>query len=266
MTDSVLIGGEYTVKRIGLGTNRIENNDASKEALKKALELGYNFIDTAAAYTGGMSEQIVGDTLSPHQPEIIIATKGGMHAPDFHVDSHPDALKLQLEASLKKLQLETIPLYFLHRVDPHVSLKESVQFLKKMQEEGKIKHIGLSDVTVEQITEAQSYAEIVAVENEYNLVQREHEAVIDYCEKNNIVFIPWYPLGRGDLSTFTATLKVLAERYNATNAQIALAWLLKRSPIMLPIPGSLSPAHLEENFGALSIELTNDDFASLHNS
>jgi pyridoxine 4-dehydrogenase len=263
MNNTVLLADEYILERIGLGTNRITDDDPSHAALKAALAVGMNFIDTAAAYTNGQSEEVIGKTLAPYPKNVLIATKGGMHAPDFHVDSSPKALALQLETSLKRLNLKTIPVYFLHRVDPNIPLKDSLLFLKQMQAEKKIKHIGLSEVTVDQIKEAQSYVDIVAVENQYNLVERAYDNVIDYAEEKKIVFIPWFPLGRGNVDTINEKLETFAVKYEATPTQIILAWLLKRSPIMLPIPGSLSPQHLQENYDALNITLSDEDFQLL---
>jgi aryl-alcohol dehydrogenase-like predicted oxidoreductase len=256
--EKIVIGGDLIVSRIGLGTNRIQNDDRSKKALTKAVELGINFIDTASAYTSGVSEEVIGETLAPYT-NIVIATKGGMVAPDFHVDSRPETLAKQLDASLKKLKLQTIPLYFLHRIDPNVPMKESLLFLKEMQHEGKIQHIGLSQVTIEQIEEARKYIAVAAVENEYNLTQRMYNDVVDYTEKEKIAFIPFFPLHFDD----TNTIQELALKYSATPSQLALAWLLKRSPMILPIPGSLSAAHLEENVAAAKIALSDEDFEKL---
>jgi pyridoxine 4-dehydrogenase len=258
--NQVVIGGDLVVNRIGLGTNRIHRDDHSIHALKTAIKVGINFIDTASAYTNGESEETIGQTLAPYK-EIFVATKGGMVAPDFHIDSSVAMLKHSLEKSLERLKLDTIPLYFLHRVDPEVPLKESVSFLKQMQDEGKIKHIGLSEVTVAQIEEARNIVNIAAVENEYNLSNRKHDEVITYAEKEGIVFIPFFPMH----FTIKDTEKFLTiqEKYHATSEQLAITWLLKRSPIILPIPGSLSPKHLEENAAALNIKLGDEDFQKL---
>lgn len=258
--NQVNIGSDIVVNRLGLGTNRIQNDKKSKEALKKAVALGINFIDTASAYTGGVSEEVIGKTLAPYNNSIV-ATKGGMVAPDFHIDADPATLARQLEASLKKLQLKTIPLYFLHRVDPNVPFKESLLFLKHMQDEGKIKHIGLSQVTIEQIEEARKYITVTAVENEYNLTNRSYDDVVIYAEKEKIVFVPFFPLHFDERSV--PSLQELKEKYQATSAQLALAWLLKRSPMMLPIPGSLSSDHLKENVTAAQILLSDEDFIRL---
>jgi len=256
----VSIGEELVVNRIGLGTNRIYKDEKSKMALKKAVEYGINFIDTASAYSKGESEEEIGQTLAPYS-DVVIASKGGMVAPDFHIDASPETLAKQLDASLKKLKLQTIPLYFLHRVDEKIPFKESVLFLKEMQKKGKIKYIGLSQVSIEQIEEAKKYADIVAVENEYNFSARMYEDVINYCEKEQIVFMPFFPL-HFDESRYHI-LQNLQEKYHATSAQITLAWLLKRSPVMLPIPGSLSVSHLKENVESLNIELSEEDFKKL---
>lgn len=255
--------GDFIVNRIGLGTNRIVNDERSINALKNAVAMDINFIDTASAYTGGLSEEVIGDTLSPFT-NILIATKGGMVAPDFHIDARPETLEKQIHTSLKNLKIDKIPLYFLHRIDPNVPLKESLVFLKEMQKKGKIKHIGLSQVTIEQIEEARKYVDVVAVENEYNLSARMYEDVIDYAEKEKIIFFPFFPL-HFDKSHFQM-LGSLKEKYHATDEQIALAWLLKRSPVILPIPGSLSNEHLRENIDALKINLSEEDYQELFTS
>lgn len=264
MSDSPILEhitiGTTIVSRIGLGTNRISNNIISKNALKKAVELGINFIDTASAYTNGLSEETIGETLPPYK-NMFIATKGGMSAPDFHIDARPETLARQIESSLKKLKLQTIPLYFLHRIDPEVPLKESLSFLKQMQNEGKIKDIGLSQVSIAQIEEARKYADIVAVENQYNLSERSYDNVISYAEKEKIIFIPFFPIHFTE-SDFPV-LRELQQKYNATATQIALSWLLKRSSVILPIPGSLSASHLKENVDAQKIALSDEDFKKL---
>jgi len=263
ISSSQLEIGDFIVNRIGLGTNRIVNDERSINALKNAVGMGINFIDTASAYTGGVSEEVIGNTLSLFS-NILVATKGGMVAPDFHIDALPETLEKQLKESLKKLKLDAIPLYFLHRVDPNVPIKESLLFLKEMQNKGKIKHIGLSQVTIEQIEEAREYIDVVAVENEYNLSARMYEDVIDYAEKEKIIFLPFFPL-HFNKSHFQI-LENLKEKYHATDEQIALAWLLKRSPIILPIPGSLSKEHLRENIEALKINLSEEDYQELFTS
>ena len=258
--EETLVFGDITVFRLGLGTNRIRHDDSSREALKKAVELGINFIDTGSAYTNGESEEVIGETLAPYQ-DLVISTKGGMVRPDFRIDSRPETLDYWLENSLKQLKLKTIPLYFLHRVDPHVPLRESLLFLKQMQQEGKIKHIGLSQVTVAQIEEARKYVDIVAVENEYNLSERAYDDVVSYAGREKIVFLPFFPL-HAEEPEFQV-LQTMRRKYDATAQQLALAWLLKRSPMMLPIPGSRSIEHLKENIDAMKIRLSDEDFKKL---
>ena len=255
------IGKDLTVSRIGLGTNRIMDDETSAQALRKAVELGVNFIDTAAAYTGGRSETAIGKTLTGIK-KVVIATKGGMlPPPDWVVDSSPKRLSIQLAASLKSLKTDSIDLYFLHRVDPKVPLKESIGFLKQMKEDGKIKNVGLSEVTIDQIEEARKMVDIVAVENEYNLTTRHYDDVVDYCGKNGLAFVPFFPLHFQIKDS--GLFERLRNRYQATDQQLALAWLLKRSPAMLPIPGSLSMEHLRQNVNSLKIDLSEADFDSM---
>lgn len=257
-----IVIGELAIKRMGLGTNRITDTDNAAKLLNRSVEIGIHFIDTADIYTYGASETMIGKTLSPYPLDVIIATKGGMTRDERKVDGRPEHLRQTLENSLKRLKIPQIHLYQLHRIDPKVPLAESVGALRQMQIEGKIKHIGLSEVTVEQIQEAQRIATIVSVQNEYNLTQRKYEAVINYCEAEKIIFIPWAPLERGHLSeSKQVILNQLTKKYNATTHQISLAWLLKRSPIILPIPGTLSISHLQENLAALDLELMDEDFA-----
>ncbi len=250
---------DKTVSRLGLGTNRITSR--SKDILEYAVKLGIQFFDTANAYTNGQSEETIGETLSLYT-DIVIATKGGMHPPDFHIDSKPQSLGKQLEESLKRLRTNTIQLYFLHRVDPRVPFKESILFLKDMQDEGKIRHIGLSEVNVKQLEEARKYVDIVAVENQYSIAERKHEDALSYCEKENITFVPFYPLHTGTVFNHNG-VQALFKKYNASETQLALAWLLQKSKIMLPIPGTLSKQHLEENVTATSIRFTEEEMQLL---
>lgn len=260
MNKTLVLANTYTIFRVGLGTNRVQETQTSKTALKKAVALGINFIDTASAYTGGTSEKVIGETMAPYKG-IVVATKGGMQLPNFRVDSRPQTLQKQLANSLEKLQLSQIPLYFLHRVDPTVPFRDQMLFLKRAQEEGKIAHIGLSEVGVAQLEEAQKYITVAAIENEYNLSQRKYDDVLAFAEQHDMVFISFFPLHFSiqDESKFQA----LQKKYSATAKQLAIAWLLKRSPVMVPIPGSLSPQHLTENVQAAEIELTNADFQTL---
>jgi pyridoxine 4-dehydrogenase len=258
MTDTITLG-DKSVHRLGLGTNRITDTPAAHALLKRAIELGITFIDTAHVYQGGASETTIGHVLAPYPPEVVIATKGGMNG------ASPEQLRADLEDSLERLQTDCIDLYQLHRVDPVVPLETTVAAMKQFQDEGLIQHIGLSEVTIEQIKQAQRITTIASVQNEYNLAKRQHEPVVDFCTEQGIIFIPWFPLGglRGDTAKVNELTKELAEKYQVTSQRIALVWLLARSPMMLPIPGTLSIEHLESNLQAASIELAPGDYQAL---
>jgi pyridoxine 4-dehydrogenase len=255
--------GEFSVNRIGLGTNRITDTPEARALLKRAVELGVNFIDTAHRYTNGASETTIGKTFEQYPQGLVVATKGGVRAEG--PAGAPEQLRADLEESLQRLQVDSIDLYQLHRVDPKAPLEESVGALRQFQAEGKIRHIGLSEVTVEQIERARKIAKIVSVQNQYNVVVRTYEAEVDYCTEHGVVFIPWFPLGglAGGAEKVNELLTELAAKYGASAQQVALAWLLKRSPVMLPIPGTLSPEHLEANLRAGSLGLSNDDFEKM---
>src|SRR6202050_1116923 len=255
--------GETLVNRIGLGTNRITDTPESQGVLRRALELGVNFIDTAHRYTNGASETTIGKTLAPYPGGLVIASKAGLRAEG--PASSPAQLREDLEESLVRLRVDSIFLYQLHRVDPRVPIEESLSALKQFQQEGKVRHIGLSEVTVEQIKQAQAVVPIVSVQNQYNVVIRRYDAEVDYCTEHDIIFIPWFPLGglAGGAAQVQAALTEMAARYEAGAQQIAIAWLLKRSPVMLPIPGTLSLKHLAENVAAGSIHLRDEDFRAL---
>jgi aryl-alcohol dehydrogenase-like predicted oxidoreductase len=261
-TDNLISIAERKVRRIGLGTNRLTDTPENQALLKNAISLGINFIDTANIYQGGRSEETIGNTLSPYSDDLVIATKGGMvrGAP---ANNDPEFLAKAIVESLVRLKTNCITLYHLHRMNPEASIKRTMSFFKQMLSEGKIKHIGLSEVSIEQIEEARKTAEVTTVQNHYNLAIRKHEAVVDYCEKNGIVFIPFFPLGTGNIPE--KILSGIAAKYGSTIQQVSLAWLLKRSPAMLPIPGTLSIRHLEENLASEDIELNEDDFNKLNN-
>jgi pyridoxine 4-dehydrogenase len=246
--------GDAEVTRIGLGTNRLMQTPEHVAFVKEALAAGVSHIDTAHLYTGGQSERTLGEALSASSGAVV-ATKGG-HGPG---EGRPEALAAQIEESLSRLQTDTIPLYYLHRVDPQTPLAESVSAIGDYRERGKIRHVGLSQVDIDQIEEARTIVPVTAVQNHYNLSERRYEAVVDYCAAEGIVFVPFFPL-RGDGGR---PLAEIARRHGATPAQITLAWLLRRSPAMLPIPGTLSLEHLKENLGALEIELTEAEFEAL---
>ena len=252
--------GDLSVKRLGLGTNRIHDNPSGHELLKKAVELGINFIDTAHTYAGGESEAAIGKALTPYKPGLIIATKGGMGN-----GASASQLRAELQESLQKLRTNTIDLYQLHRVDPTIPLLETMKCLKQFKDEGLIRHIGLSEVSVEQLQEAMSIVPIISVQNEYNIAVRKYEDLVDYCTSQSIIFIPWFPLGglRGDTQKVEKIVDDIANHHQAAPQQIALAWLLKRSPIMLPIPGTTSIEHLESNLKSATIELSKDEWQKL---
>jgi pyridoxine 4-dehydrogenase len=241
-------------RSIGLGTNRLTDTQENRELLTTAVELGVRMIDTAHTYTGGESERTIGAALSPFPNDLVIATKGG-YRPGT---GHPDSLREQVEQSLESLRTETIPLYYLHRIDPETPLVDSLGVLKEVQDAGRIGRVGISDVTVDEIERAREVLPIAAVQNVYNLSERRYDEVVDYCAGQGLLFVPYFPL-HGD----GPAVREIAERHGATANQVTLAWLLRRSPAILPIPGTLSIDHLRENLGALDIELSDEDFEAL---
>jgi len=263
------IGGDLTVRRMGYGAMRItgkgiwgppKDKDEAIRVLKRAIELGVNFIDTADSYGPHVSEQLIAEALYPYPPGLVIATKGGLlrTGPDqWPVDSSPEHLKNALEGSLERLNLDRIDLYQLHRIDPKVPAEKTFEFLQGVQEEGLVKHIGLSEVSVEDIKKAEEYFEVVSVQNIYSVDNRKWESVLKYCEETGKAFIPWFPLNAGNVDSMQKVEKVAAE-IGATIHQTALAWLLHHSPNILLIPGTSSVAHLEENVQADKISLTPD--------
>ncbi|MGB3633385.1 MAG: aldo/keto reductase [Rubrobacteraceae bacterium] len=270
------IGGDVEVNRLGFGAMRItgegiwgepENLDEAKAVLRRALELGINMIDTADSYGPDVSERLIGETLSPYPDDLTIATKGGLVRPgpgDWRPNGRPEHLRDACEGSLQRLGLETIDLYQLHRIDPEVPAEESLGVLSELREEGKIRHVGLSEVGVEEIQQARDIIPIVSVQNRYNLPDRGSENVLDYCEQEGIAFIPWFPLATGKLTQDGGPLDEISARHEARPSQIALAWLLHRSPVILPIPGTSSVAHLEENAAGAEIKLSDEEVAELN--
>ncbi len=271
---TITIGGDLTVNRMAFGAMRLtgdgiwgppKDHDECIRVLKRTVELGINFIDTADSYGPYVSEELIAEALHPYKEGLVIATKGALlrTGPNqWPVDGSRKHLEEALNGSLKRLKVEQIDLYQLHRFDPQVPSEEFLGFLKEAQQQGKIKHIGLSEVDIEQIEEAKQYFEVVSVQNMYNFGEQRWNNVLKYCEQNNIAFIPWYPLNAGNVSAQQAIKKV-AERHNATDYQIALAWLLAASPVMLPIAGTSSVKHLEENVQAATIKLTDEDFQDM---
>jgi pyridoxine 4-dehydrogenase len=252
---SGLAVGETSVTRVGLGTNRLTNTPGNQALLREALSAGVNFIDTAHLYTGGNSERTIGAALAPFPEGCIVATKGG-YSPG---EGRPEILSAQIEESLRRLRANEIELYYLHRVDPETPLERSLSTIREYRDQGKIRHVGISEVGIEEIERAREIIPIAAVQNHYNLSERSHEEVVDYCAEQQILFVPYFPL-RGDGGP---ALREIAEAHRATPSQITLAWLLKRSPTMLPIPGTLSPEHLRDNLAALDIELTEEEYQAL---
>jgi len=245
--------GDTEVARIGLGTNRLAKTRGSVELIKAAVAAGVQMIDTAHTYTGGQSEETIGEALSPIPGNCIVATKGGLGS------GRPQALRDEIEMSLTRLRTDSIPLYYLHRVDPAIPLEESIAAIKEYLDRGKIRHIGLSNVDIDQIERARKVVSIAAVQNAYSLSLRKYDTVVDYCAAEEIVFVPYVPLRGAD----GAAVAEIASRHRATPQQIALAWLLRRSQAILPIPGTLSLQHLKENLAALSIELSDAEFEAL---
>jgi aryl-alcohol dehydrogenase-like predicted oxidoreductase len=268
------IGGETPVHRLGFGAMRItgkgiwgppENHAEAIAVLKRSLEIGTTLIDTAESYGPFVSEELIAEALYPYPPGLLIATKGGLErtGPDqWPMNGRPERLQQGLDGSLKRLKLDRIDLYQLHRIDPAVPEEDQFGFLQDAQRAGKIRHVGLSEVSIEQIQRASRYFTVVSVQNHYNLAHRVWEAEVDYCTRENIGFIPWYPLQIGTAGD-AAEIGRVAKRHGATVSQIALAWLLHRSPVMLPIPGTSRVAHLEENVAAAAIVLTNAEFEAL---
>lgn len=247
--------GDKELTRIGLGTNRLTDTPENREFLRAAVEeTALNHIDTAHLYTGGESERTIGGALSPYPADVVVATKGG-----YDEGGGVEGLRAELEESFERLRTDAIDLYYQHRVHPDLSLEDAMELLNEYREAGRIGRIGISAVTVEQIERARSVAPVAVVQNEYSLVSRQHEDEVDYCAAEGIVFVPYFPL-RGDDPPAVAEV---AEAHDATASQIRLAWLLRRSPTIVPIPGTLSLEHLRENLGALEIELTDDEFERL---
>lgn len=269
------IGGEETVYRLGFGAMQLpgkgvwgepEDHDGALKVVQRALELGVNFIDTADSYGPFISEQLIHEALHPYPDGLVIATKAGLTRTgpgEWHPVGRPEYLRQQCMLSLRHLGLERIELYQLHRIDPKVALEEQLGVLTDLQSEGKIHHIGLSEVSVEELQRAQQHATIVTVQNLYNLTNRSSEPLLEYCEQHGIGFIPWFPLATGKLAQSGGPLDEIAADLDATPSQIALAWLLKRSAVMLPIPGTKSVEHLEDNCAAAAIELSDDQFETL---
>jgi aryl-alcohol dehydrogenase-like predicted oxidoreductase len=273
------IGGDLPVHRLGYGTMRLVGEGAwgeprdpeeARRVLHRAVELGVTLIDTADAYGPEIAERLIAEALHPYPADLVIATKGGITrqgpAKTEYVGRAGYLIQC-IEMSLRRLKLERIELYQLHRIDPRTPLEESLGALKQMQDQGKIRHIGLSEVTPAEIEQAQKIVPIVSVQNRYSLADRRHEQTLTWCEQHGIAFLPWYPIAGGKLlkpdHPFAQTLSQLAKRYNASPAQLSIAWLLHRSPVMLPIPGTSQVKHLEENIAAASLQIGHAEWAQL---
>ncbi|TYC03364.1 oxidoreductase [Micromonospora sp. WP24] len=269
------IGGDLEVDRLGYGAMQLtgpgvwgdpKDPQEAVRVLRRAVELGVTFIDTADSYGPFVSELLIREALHPYADDLVIATKAGFTRAgpgDWRPLGRPEYLRQQCELSLRHLGLDCIPLYQLHRIDATVPLADQLGELALLKQEGKIRHIGLSEVTVEQVEAARKITPIVSVQNLYNLADRHFEDVLEYCESNDLAFIPWFPIATGNLARPGGPLDAIAAEHSATPAQLALAWLLRRSPVMLPIPGTSSVAHLEENVAAAEVKLTDAEFEAL---
>jgi pyridoxine 4-dehydrogenase len=275
MTTTFTIGGDLEVRRLGFGAMRItgdgiwglpEDPEAARVLLRRVVELGVNLIDTADSYGPEVSENLIAEALHPYPDGLVIATKGGLRRTGpgaWPRDARPERLKECCEGSLRRLRLERIDLYQLHAPDPAVPLEDSLGAMKELQDEGKIRHIGVSNVSLDELERARSVVDVVTVQNRYSLVDRHSEDVLDACEGAGIGFVPWFPLAMGDLAEPGGPLSEVARARDATSGQVALAWLLARSRVMLPIPGTSSIEHLEENVAAGELRLSDDELRQI---
>src|SRR6202041_2212159 len=273
-----VIGGDLTVNRLGYGAMRItgdgiwgepKDTEGAKKVLRRAVELGVNFIDTADSYGPDVSERLIGEALSPYAKGVIIATKGGLtrQGPNQWLPvGRPEYLTQQVEMSLRRLKVERIDLWQLHRIDPKVPVEESLGIIKKLQEQGKIRHVGLSEVKPHEIDQARKVIDIVSVQNQYNLGDRQHEDVVEYCTKHKLAFIPWFPVAAGKLAQPGGKLDATAKAHGASVSQLSLAWLLHHSPVMVPIPGTSSVDHLEQNIAAADLKLSATEWKEIEQS
>jgi len=275
MSETFLLRGDLEVKRLGFGAMRITGDGiwgeppdpaATRALLQRVVQAGVELIDTADSYGPEVSENLIAEALRPYPDNLVIATKGGLERPGPGVwerNCRPDRLRRCCEASLKRLRLERIDLYQLHAVDPKVPIEDSIGALAELQEEGKIRHVGVCNVTLEELDRARQIVPIVSVQNRYNIADRASEEVLAACERDQLAFLPWFPLATGDLTNRGSTFQEIARSHSATTRQVALAWLLAHSPVMLPIPGTNSVAHFEENLEAAQLELEEDELKAL---
>jgi pyridoxine 4-dehydrogenase len=272
------LGGDLTIHRLGFGAMRITGDgiwgepkdpQTAKQVLRRAVEFGVNFIDTADSYGPEVSERLIGEALSPYAKGVVIATKAGLtrQGPNKWLPvGRPEYLIQEVEMSLRRLKLERIDLWQLHRIDPKVPVEESLGAIKQLQQQGKIRHVGLSEVKPHEIDQARKVIDVVSIQNQYNLSDRQHEDVVDYCTKHKIAFIPWFPVAAGKLARPGGKLDSVAKTHGATISQLSLAWLLHRSPVMLPIPGTSSVEHLEENIAAASLKLSAAEWTDIEDA
>jgi pyridoxine 4-dehydrogenase len=275
MTSTFKLGGDLEVRRLGFGAMRItgqgiwgppEDPEGARQVLRRVVELGVNLIDTADSYGPEVSENLIAEALHPYPDGLVIATKGGLRRTgpgQWPSDARPERLKECCEGSLRRLRVDRIDLYQLHAPDPKVPLEDSLGALKELQGEGKIRHIGVSNVSVDEFERARAVVDVVTVQNRFNLADRHSEDVLEACDREGIGFIPWFPLATGDLARPGGPLDEVARAHNATPGQLALAWLLARSPVVLPIPGTASVEHLEENVAAADLELEPQELGRL---
>jgi pyridoxine 4-dehydrogenase len=278
MTDTLTLGGELTVRRLGFGAMRLTgpgiwgeppDREEARRVVRRAVELGVNLIDTADSYGPAVSEEIIAEALHPYPEGVVVATKGGLlrDGPgQWRPDCSPAHLREACEGSLRRLRVERIDLYQLHTVDPKLPYEESIGALAELQAQGKIHKIGVSNVGLAELDAARRLVDVVSVQNRFNLVDSAAEDVLDACTERGLGFIPWFPLATGELARPGSALDTIARRVGATPAQVAIAWLLRRSPVMLPIPGTGSVEHLEENLGAASVRLSNEDMEALESA
>ena len=269
------LGNDLEINRLGFGAMRItgegvwgepKDSETARKVLRRAVELGVNFIDTADAYGPDVSERLIGEALAPYAKGVVIATKGGLtrQGPGKWLPvGRPEYLQQQVEMSLRLLKQERIDLWQLHRIDPKTPVEESLGAIKELQAAGKIRHVGLSEVKVPEIEQARKVVEIVSVQNKYNLGDRAHEDVLEYCTKHSIAFIPWFPVAAGELARPGGKLDSAAKKHGATVSQLSLAWLLHHSPVILPIPGTSSIEHLEENVKAQDVQLSDAEWSEI---
>jgi pyridoxine 4-dehydrogenase len=273
--DTFTIGGDLPVRRLGFGAMRItgdgiwgppEDPDGAKRLLRRVVELGVNLIDTADSYGPEVSENLIAEALHPYPEDLVIATKAGLRRTgpgEWPRDAHPDRIKKCCEGSLRRLRVDRIDLYQLHSPDPEVPLVDSLGAFRELQQEGKVRHVGVSNVTVDQLDRAREVVDVVSVQNRYSLTDRDSEDVLQACERDGLGFLPWFPLATGRLARPGGPLDQVAEAHDATPAQVAIAWLLQRSPVTLPIPGTSSAQHVEENVAAANLELSDEEMERL---